>query len=422
MGQLAASSQQQSHVASGLAVASHEAQQEANKLRSNVGAMDLEIDDLRRQLAAQSSSGPALSTAADVFSEGSQLIIAAKASVDDVCTIIHATPALKSHEKMKEPVAKIMAIYEQLQAHSEKMVAVTASPAMKLAHAEISRQEAVSQLARKEAQISGGSDTARSNLSHTSSAQLTARSSEHSALQSASKEASSILEQEKAKLQEIIAEEESLAQLAATGSKVEKQQAEQKRKALEEKKDEASQKVEKQQAVRARAATQLAETLLSEPVEGLPPPILGSQKARLQELLAKERGMRDQLNSFSISESEKIAIISELEGVEVAKAEATEALGRTVATHQAESLLTEAVATSTPVLDREKERLTAILEQERALHAQLEAASDAERLKLQGEFDSLQAAKVETSQRLGQQLYEIQAEQALGGEIGRAHV
>ena len=163
----------------------------------------------------------------------------------------------------------------------------------------------------------------------------------------------------------------------------------------------------------ARAATQLAETLLAEPVDGAAPPILSSQKAWLQDLLAQEREMRDKLASFSISETEEMAIVATLEQVEVAKSEAIELLGRTFATHQAESLLTEAVATSTPVVDREKERLQSMLAEERALHAQLEVASDATRQKLQ-------AAKVETSQRLGQQLYGIQAEQklvAVGGSM-----
>ena len=229
------------------------AQEEACKLRDNVGAMDLEIEDLRRQLAAQSNaagSRPAESTAADVFSEGAQIIMAAKVAVDEVISECDATSALAEHVAMMEEHAK------QLQEYSVKMVAFQSSPRYLLALAEMLRQEAVSQLVKKEAQISGwagagagagaGGDTARSNLSN-ASAQLTARSSEHSALTRSNKEASWILEQEKTKLQDIITEEEELSKLEQTGSAVERQAASQKKKELADKKDEASQKVEKQQ-------------------------------------------------------------------------------------------------------------------------------------------------------------------------------
>jgi chromosome segregation ATPase len=425
-----ASAAQQTAITSSLTSASHEAQEaarraqeEAQALRSNVGTMDLEIADLRQQLAAQQQaqeSGKPLFTAADVFAESTQIIVAAKASVDDVRTIIADTPALKSHENMKEPCVQLEAAFAKLSEQSKRMAAVASSPATKLAAAEIQRQEVVVKIAQKEAAVSG-SNTARSNLSHASSA-VTARSSEQSALSKMSKEASTTLDKDKAKLQEILEEERVLAAAkaaanSAAASVEEKERVEQQLAELARKKDEAAQRVERQQAVTAQAATQHAEMLLSEPVQNASPD-LTREKARLTEILASERAMRDKLNSFSISDAEKETMMKELEQVEVQKSEAVGTLGRTVSTSQAEALLTEAVATSSPVLDREKERLQAILTEERTVHAALEAASAAERQRIHVQLEQLQAEKVETSQRLGQQLYEIQAEQVLAPSSG----
>eukprot|EP01045_Picozoa_sp_COSAG04_P054745 COSAG04_NODE_24645_length_319_cov_0.418182_1_plen_55_part_10 len=54
--------------------------------------------------------------------------------------------------------------------------------------------------------------------------------------------------------------------------------------------------------------------------------------------------------------------------------DATATLGRSVATHRADSLLKEAATTSTPMLDREKERLQTILAEEQAVRAALVTA------------------------------------------------
>ena len=398
------------------------AQGEALALRSHVGSMDTEIEELRRQLAAQQgphaphlpSIGKTLLTAADVFAESTQIILAAQQTVDSVRTMIAETPALQSHAELKTPCARLDAVCAKLSEHSKRIAAVAAAPATKLAAIEIQRQEAASQLAQKEGSISGA-NTARSIASHASSA-LTGRSSEHSVVARISKEATVSLDQDKAKLQEILEEERVLhnakqAAESAAAKPEDRDQVEQQLSALARKKDEATQRIARQQAVKAQAMTQHAELLLSEPLRN-PSPKIATEKAKLQEMLAKERAMRDKLNSFSISDSEKEAMQQDLEKLETDKADATSILGRSVATHRAEALLTEAVATSTPMLDREKERLQAILTEERVVRAALEAASAAERKKLDAQLEHLQDAKMETTQQVEQQLYEIQADHA----------
>eukprot|EP01046_Picozoa_sp_COSAG06_P037821 COSAG06_NODE_4306_length_4377_cov_2.143993_2_plen_477_part_00 len=136
-----ASAAQQTAITSSLTSASHEAQEaarraqeEAQALRSNVGTMDLEIADLRQQLAAQQQaqeSGKPLFTAADVFAESTQIIVAAKASVDDVRTIIADTPALKSHENMKEPCVQLEAAFAKLSEQSKRTASLPSTGAAK---------------------------------------------------------------------------------------------------------------------------------------------------------------------------------------------------------------------------------------------------------------------------------------------------
>eukprot|EP01043_Picozoa_sp_COSAG02_P017186 COSAG02_NODE_774_length_17325_cov_322.794381_2_plen_2501_part_00 len=408
----------------------HRAQEEALMLRSNIGSMDAEIEELRRQLTLQqmqqaqqpTTVGKTLLTPADVFDESTQIIVAAKETVDNVRAIITGTPALTSLSELRQPCAQLEAACTKLSEHSEKLAVVASAPATKLAAVEIQRQEAAVQLAQKEGSVSG-TNTARSSFSHASSAQP-GRSSEHSSVVQLSKEASIALEQDKAKLQAILDEERvlnaaKLAAKSATAMPEDQGRVEQQLLELEKKKDEATQRVARQQAVKARALTQEAEMLLSEPL-GNSSPDISKEKAKLQEILAQERSMRDKLNSFSISDSEKESMQEDLEKLETAKVDVTATLGRSIATKRADTLLTEAATTSTPMLDREKERLQSILAEEQSMRAALETSSGADRKKINAQLEHLQDAKIETTQLVEQQLYETQVDQALGKPSGSA--